>query len=153
MGADHRGPDARSSRDEYALDMTPPPLARDISWLHTRLDEAARARTLEDIETVRVIARRMLDTGTPDPALADLQPDRIDAMLKLLTIRFHLRNKAEQLHITRINRERELATSLELPRLDLSGLQLPGVSELRADRVEFIQRPGTLAVRAEVSLD
>jgi len=96
--------------------MTPPPLARDISWLHTRLDEAARERTLEDIETVRVIARRMLDTGTPDPALADLQPDRIDAMLKLLTIRFHLRNKAEQLHITRINRERELATSLEEPR-------------------------------------
>ena len=42
--------------------------------------------------------------------------DRIDAILKLLTIRFHLRNKAEQLHITRVNRERELNATEDLPR-------------------------------------
>ena len=96
--------------------MTPPPLARDISWLHTRLDEAVERTALEDIAHLREVAEEMLATGMPDPGLSELSLERIDAMLKLLTIRFHLRNKAEQLHITRINRERELETTVDRPR-------------------------------------
>lgn len=91
--------------------MTPPPLARDIAWLHSRLDESIASKAHEDIESVREAARTMVETGVPDPGLAELSLSRVDAILKLLTIRFHLRNKAEQLHITRINRERELAAT------------------------------------------
>ena len=91
--------------------MTPPPLARDIAWLHSRLDESIASKAHEDIESVREAARTMIENGVPAPGLAELSLDRIDAILKLLTIRFHLRNKAEQLHITRVNRERELAAT------------------------------------------
>ena len=96
--------------------MTAPPLARDIEWLHSRLDEAASDEVLSDVALVGSTAERMLETGTPDPALRELPLDRIDGILKLLTIRFHLRNKAEQLHITRVNRERELESALDQPR-------------------------------------
>jgi phosphoenolpyruvate carboxylase len=98
--------------------MTAPPLARDITWLHSRLDEAVDASAHQNIDRVRDAAQRMLVSGTLDPSLADLSMRTIDAILKLLTIRFHLRNKAEQLHITRINREREQAATDEHPRAE-----------------------------------
>ena len=98
--------------------MTAPPLARDISWLHSRLDEAVVATAHEDIHHVRTTAERMLSTGELESSLAELPLNRIDAILKLLTIRFHLRNKAEQLHITRVNRERELAATTDHPRAE-----------------------------------
>ena len=93
--------------------MTSPPLARDISWLHSRLDESITIAAQEDIDLIRKAARGMLETGNVDPILSDLSKNRIDAILKLLTMRFHLRNKAEQLHITRVNRERELKATKE----------------------------------------
>ena len=96
--------------------MTLKPLARDISWLHSRLDESTTDLAHQDIELLHRIAGTMLETGTLDPALSDLTLDRIDAILKLLTIRFHLRNKAEQLHITRVNRQREMNATEEIPR-------------------------------------
>lgn len=96
--------------------MTALPLARDISWLHTRLDEAVVESAHEDIKEIREAAQQMLASGKPDPLLTELSMERIDAILKLLTIRFHLRNKAEQLHITRVNRERELAATTDKPR-------------------------------------
>ena len=96
--------------------MTLKPLARDISWLHSRLDESTTDVAHQDIELLHRTARTMLETGTLDPALSDLSLDRIDAILKLLTIRFHLRNKAEQLHITRVNRQREMDATKEIPR-------------------------------------
>jgi phosphoenolpyruvate carboxylase len=96
--------------------MTPPPLARDISWLHSRLDESISKAAHDDIDLLGSTARGMLETGTLDPVLSELPMDRIDAILKLLTIRFHLRNKAEQLHITRVNRDRELNATEEKPR-------------------------------------
>ncbi|MCP3905011.1 MAG: phosphoenolpyruvate carboxylase [Planctomycetes bacterium] len=67
---------------------------------------------------MREAAQRMLTSGTLDPFLAELPLRNIDAILKLLTIRFHLRNKAEQLHITRVNRERERAATAEQPRAE-----------------------------------
>jgi phosphoenolpyruvate carboxylase len=98
------------------IHMTPPPLARDISWLHSRLDESISKAAHDDIDLLGSTARGMLETGTLDPVLSELPMDRIDAILKLLTIRFHLRNKAEQLHITRVNRDRELNATEEKPR-------------------------------------
>ena len=98
--------------------MTSHPLARDTSWLHSRLDESITTSAHEDIDLLRTTARSMLATGTLDPILSGLSIDRIDAILKLLTIRFHLRNKAEQLHITRVNRQRELAATEEKPRAE-----------------------------------
>lgn len=109
---------ARRRSDEYALLMTALPLARDISWLHTRLDEAVAEIAHDDIKQIREATQQMLASGTLDPVLAELSMDRIDAILKLLTIRFHLRNKAEQLHITRVNRERELAATTQRPRAE-----------------------------------
>ena len=96
--------------------MTLKPLARDIAWLHSRLDESTTEVAHRDIELLHRSARIMLETGILDPALSDLTLDRIDAILKVLTIRFHLRNKAEQLHITRVNRQREMDATEETPR-------------------------------------
>ncbi len=98
--------------------MTAPPLKRDITWLHTRLDEAVAPGVRHDVERVRAAAQRMLTSGTLDSALAELSLRDIDAILKLLTMRFHLRNKAEQLHITRVNRERERAATADRPRAE-----------------------------------
>jgi phosphoenolpyruvate carboxylase len=58
----------------------------------------------------------MLATGRPDPMLAALTPEGIHTALKLLTIRFHLRNKAEQVHIARVNRRREREATPDSPR-------------------------------------
>ncbi|MEE2681441.1 MAG: phosphoenolpyruvate carboxylase [Planctomycetota bacterium] len=96
--------------------MTSQPLARDVSWLHSRLAESLADVASEDIDRIRLAARTMLDTGTPDPELGELPHERIDSLLKLLTIRFHLRNKAEQLHITRVNRARALEVATGGPR-------------------------------------
>ncbi|MCA9254204.1 MAG: phosphoenolpyruvate carboxylase, partial [Phycisphaerales bacterium] len=47
-----------------------------------------------------------------------LSDDEIHELLKALTIRFHLVNKAEQVEIARINRERERKASIERPRAE-----------------------------------
>ena len=98
--------------------MTTHPLEHDISWLHSRLDESTAATAHADIDHVRLIAQSMVETGEVDSAISILSLSRIDAILKLLTIRFHLRNKAEQLHITRVNRKRELSATKENPRAE-----------------------------------
>ena len=58
----------------------------------------------------------MLDTGSLHPDLADLDGTVIHGILKFLTIRFHLRNKAEQVHIARVNRQRERQATTDAPR-------------------------------------
>jgi phosphoenolpyruvate carboxylase len=91
-------------------------LARDISWLNARLDEVEPGGSRLDVDRLRQTARAMLRSGTPDASLAALDAEHIHAALKLLTIRFHLRNKAEQVHIARINRRREREATPEQPR-------------------------------------
>ena len=58
--------------------------------------------------------------GLDDAAslLGELGNDEIGALLAALTLRFHLVNKAEQLTIARINRQRERAASPEAPRTE-----------------------------------
>lgn len=89
-------------------------LEHDTRWLFDRLDEVlvARDRAVED--TVRQVADEALhwpddtplDGGLFEP-LAAVPTEALRAMLKRHTIRFHLRNKAEQVHIVRLNRHRE----------------------------------------------
>ncbi|MEZ6234051.1 MAG: phosphoenolpyruvate carboxylase [Phycisphaerales bacterium] len=50
--------------------------------------------------------------------LGELPVARIRAVIQILTLRFHLRNKAEQLEIARINRERERKATPESPRTE-----------------------------------
>ncbi len=94
------------------------PLTADITWLNARLDEVEAAAAGPSIEPIRAAARRLLEGGQPDVELADLDDAEIHAALKQLTIRFHLRNKAEQVHIARINRRREQQATADQPRAE-----------------------------------
>ncbi len=93
------------------------PLHRDIDWLHGLLDEVAPATPTEAI--VREVASAMTSEDRDrDGAmrLAGISVEEFGAVLKRLTMRFHLRNKAEQHHIVRVNRQREREATAEKPR-------------------------------------
>jgi len=92
------------------------PLHHDIAWLSDRLDEVTTGAFRADLDRVRAAAQGMLEAGEVDPSLADMDAGRIHAVLKTLTIRFHLRNKAEQVHIARVNRRREREATADAPR-------------------------------------
>ncbi|MHC4794303.1 MAG: phosphoenolpyruvate carboxylase, partial [Planctomycetota bacterium] len=92
------------------------PLQRDIHWLRARLDEIQDGTARRDVDRLRDIVDRMRDTGASDGALAEFDLASIRAMLKRLGTAFHLRNKAEQVHIVRVNRRRERHATLETPR-------------------------------------
>ncbi len=92
------------------------PLAEDIAWLNSRLDEVISGSPSESVAQLHAIAERMLESGQLATELAELNYEEIHAVLKLLTIRFHLRNKAEQVHIARVNRNRERVATAETPR-------------------------------------
>lgn len=94
----------------------PSPLDRDIAWLCERLNEVETSVSQHDMGQVRAVVDGMLRTGRLDAALAELPLEQIRSILKVLTIRFHLRNKAEQVHIARVNRGRERAASADAPR-------------------------------------
>ena len=114
------------------------PLQRDIIWLRERLDERGDGQTLEDLERLRMIVERMGREGCLDPALAEFDLVRFRAMLKRLGTGFHLRNKAEQVHIVRVNRTREQAATRENPRPD-SLAEAVGILHLRgADLSEVL---------------
>jgi len=81
-------------------------LHRDIEWLHGLLDEVARPSPYAGRVREAAQAAGALAGARP---LRDLPLEEIQHVLKRLTIRFHLRNKAEQLQIARVNRRRELA--------------------------------------------
>ena len=94
------------------------PLIRDITWLNDRLAEVAAAPSDDTAAATNIasVVTAMLDSGELDPQLAELDDAAIHTLLKRLTIRFHLRNKAEQIHIVRINREREQQATAANPR-------------------------------------
>ncbi len=92
------------------------PLQRDIHWLNARFDEIEPRSSRLEVDELRATVERMLGSGSVDPALRDLELDHIRNILKVLTIRFHLRNKAEQVHIARINRRREREATPQAPR-------------------------------------
>jgi phosphoenolpyruvate carboxylase len=91
-------------------------LARDIAWLHARLDEVETGGSRGHLSMIRDASVRMLASEEIDASLSSLSLDEIHGALKHLTTRFHLRNKAEQIHIVRINRRREHDASDDRPR-------------------------------------
>jgi hypothetical protein len=90
------------------------PLERDIAWFADRLVEAEGGALSAALERLRAAV------GDPDPRrrpdLAAFTDDEIGRLLTHLAVGFHLRNKAEQHHIVRVNRRREIAATAERPR-------------------------------------
>ena len=92
-------------------------LARDIAFLDRRLGEVEEIDGDSlGLEALRSVVDAMLGSGRIDPRLGELPLERIRTLLKHLAIRFHLRNKAEQVEIVRINRRREAASTPAAPR-------------------------------------
>ncbi|MFK7960943.1 MAG: phosphoenolpyruvate carboxylase [Phycisphaerales bacterium] len=90
-------------------------------------EEFARSggeQTLADEATLRSHCRPGGDSAGADQLetaagwLASLPTDRIRQVIQLLTMRFHLRNKAEQILIARVNRERERVATATAPRAE-----------------------------------
>ncbi|MHC5023447.1 MAG: phosphoenolpyruvate carboxylase [Planctomycetota bacterium] len=117
-------------------------LQRDVDWLNARFNEVEPRASRMEVDRLRSVVQGMLESGTPGPALRSMELDLIRAILKLLTIRFHLRNKAEQVHIARINRQREQSATAGAPRpeslqeaietLASDGCSLPRLVEILA---------------------
>lgn len=88
--------------------------------------ELAGASMLERVERLRGWCKEAGQTDDPETAnnlldraaaeIATLEPDEMRWLLRAFTGFFHLVNKAEQLEITRINRERAAAATLDNPR-------------------------------------
>lgn len=97
------------------------------AMLETMLDEELAGAGLDGpLDAERSLRARChipdgAETGDLDAAAAWLteQPvDRILSIIQLLTLRFHLRNKAEQIEIARINRQREHDATVDRPRAE-----------------------------------
>jgi phosphoenolpyruvate carboxylase len=100
-----------------------PELAADIALLDEILREVLRSHVgdahLELLdETERRCAELLADGDrtSPENAISELDLGQIRALLKSLTLRFHLLNTAEKLAIARVNRERERVATEAAPR-------------------------------------
>ncbi len=91
--------------------------------LEEELAGAGLAQALEDEGQLRSLCAPTGDaeTGDLDSAaswLAGLEVERIRQVIHVLTMRFHLRNKSEQVVIAEINRERERHATPDTPRAE-----------------------------------
>ena len=96
-----------------------PSLARDTDRLIAELHSALNQSGQEDI--TRLLEQLHADCAAGDheraaDLLRDISNDQITPLLRALAIKFHLLNKAEQIEIARINRERERTATAEAPR-------------------------------------
>ncbi|MEE2894163.1 MAG: phosphoenolpyruvate carboxylase, partial [Planctomycetota bacterium] len=92
------------------------PLHRDLDWLKARMAEVETPETTAALDDLRKLVGAP-DPGRP-PVLDSLSTEAIGRLLTHLAIGFHLRNKAEQHHIVRVNRRRELEATPETPRAE-----------------------------------
>lgn len=97
------------------------PLRRNVDLLGRRLGESIRAqygdRVFESVEELRAVAKRADGAGDDLRELvAELSLSDLEGVLRSYSSYFHLANKAEQLEIIRINRERERDATSEHPR-------------------------------------
>ncbi|MDA0975595.1 MAG: phosphoenolpyruvate carboxylase, partial [Planctomycetota bacterium] len=116
-------------------------LHRDIDWLSERLAEVEPAETKEALARLRTRLAGGVGAGRID--LGDLTLEEIAAQLTHLAVSFHLRNKAEQHHIVRVNRRRELAVPPESPRaesIDEACRHLAGSGRTLADLESLLGR-------------
>ena len=89
-------------------------------------------------------------TGDLDAAAAWLAEQPVDAILsiiQLLTLRFHLRNKAEQMEIARINRQREHDATVERPRAESIAEAVAAVARSGASLEELVSTLSALDIR------
>ncbi|MEX0680641.1 MAG: phosphoenolpyruvate carboxylase [Balneolales bacterium] len=104
------------------------PLSRNVNLLGALLGHAVRSlagdEMFELVESLRTRCKLAYEEGQDKHALRSqvqkelkkLIPSQIDWLLRAFTSFFHLVNRAEQIEITRINRERELNAHKEQPR-------------------------------------
>ncbi len=107
--------------------MTSPHLSQDISLLSDALHTVfAKHRGEDAADLLRNLVRQCqaLDADATEPFAEPLQriaatsDDDLHELLKILTIHFHLVNKAEQVEIARINRDRERRATTDAPRAE-----------------------------------
>ncbi len=110
------------------------PLSRQVNLLGAVLGRAIRARYGKDMLGLVEQLRHLCKEGLLDEAARVIEKTETDdllAVLRAYTTFFHLVNKAEQLEIVRINRERAQAATKEKPR-----------GESIADAVHELKRRG-----------
>ncbi len=105
----------------------PPHHANDFALLTSTLDAVCEGEFARARDTTLALAALCRDAGDADEhpdrdevarRVAALPTDELTWVLRYSTARFHLLNKAEQLSIARINRERERGASPESPRAE-----------------------------------
>ncbi len=104
------------------------PLSRNVNLLGSMLGHSVRSIAGEEmfqlVESLRSRCKSAYEAGSDKESVRDeiqrelksLTPNQMDWLLRAFTSFFHLVNRAEQLEITRINRERELKADAEQPR-------------------------------------
>ncbi|MGM0558398.1 MAG: phosphoenolpyruvate carboxylase [Myxococcota bacterium] len=97
------------------------PLKRNVDLLGRLLGDAIRAQygdgVYEAVEELREIAKRTGGSGEElRDRVSELELSQLEGVLRSYASYFHLANKAEQLEIIRINRDRERAATDEDPR-------------------------------------
>ncbi len=138
--------DRKGFQAESGKDGTSRPLSENVDMLGTLLGRAVRSIAGDDmfelVESLRIRCRKAYELGCDRDALRDevqktlknLSPNQMDWLLRAFTSFFHLVNRAEQIEITRINRERELRADKDHPR-DESVMQ--AVHFLKSQNVSY----------------
>ncbi|HIL56544.1 MAG TPA: phosphoenolpyruvate carboxylase, partial [Rhodothermales bacterium] len=123
------------------------PLARRVALAERLVLRVARERYGPDATDLAAELLRLSREGTNLDALAEhlteVPTDQIEDVLRTLTAYFHLVNKAEQLEIVRVNRERALRATPEAPRkesLAEAVHQLAAMGATRDEALAFVQR-------------
>jgi len=107
--------------------VTSPQLSQDITLLTDALHTVfAKHRGEDAADLLRNLVKQCqsLDGNASEPfaaaqqRLAAISDDDLHELLKILTIHFHLVNKAEQIEIARINRARERQATTDAPRAE-----------------------------------
>jgi phosphoenolpyruvate carboxylase len=79
--------------------------------------------------------------------LGSMPIEQMERLLKIVTIRFHLRNKAEQIEIARINRERARVATIDAPRPESIAEAVATLRKKGATRAEVLDWLGKLDVQ------
>ena len=122
------------------------PLSENVTMLGSLLGQAVQSIAGEEmfelVESLRVRCKEAYGQGKDTETLRNdvqetmkgLSPNQMDWLLRAFTSFFHLVNRAEQIEITRINRERELKSDDDHPR-DESVMQ--AVHALKTGGVDY----------------
>jgi phosphoenolpyruvate carboxylase len=139
-------PETKGFQTERANNAITRPLSENVSLLGSLLGRAVQSIAGEEmfdlVESLRVRCKEAYGQGKDAESLRnevqetmkELSPKQMDWLLRAFTSFFHLVNRAEQIEITRINRERELKSDRDQPR-DESVMQ--AVHALKAGGVSY----------------